>query len=602
MKVPDGTKEELIEEMGALKQRLQELEQSESRFIRNGEILRALLGLHEYASPHNMKELLTKTLDELEMLTGSQIGFFLFLSPDERTVSLQTWSTYTLNKMCATEPIENQYSIDQAGVWADCVRERQAVIHNDYENLPHRKGIPPGHAPVIRELVVPVTQHGRIVAILGVGNKPDDYLAEDVDIVTKMAFLAWTSIERKRLEDLLRESEERHRSVVEDQTEVISRFLHDGTFTFVNNAYCRFFGKPIAELIGKKWQPVVFPEDLPYIEEKLLTLSPSNPVVLIENRVYAGSGKIHWMQFINRGFFDPQGRLIEIQSVGRDITDRKRAEQELFEAENHYQMLFNSIDEGFCIIEMIFDENNNAHDYRFVETNPSFEKLTGLVGVQNKRRRELVLKPEEDWFEIFGKVALTGQSVRVVKRSEQFHRWYDVYAFRPNQTQNRRVAILFNDVTERVLVEEELISKTMALEEMNTALQVLIDHNKEAYRDIEQNIIANIRGGIIPYLERLKKTRLDIGQTALIEIVERNFRDISSPFLRFISSEQYRFTHKELEIISLVKEGKTTKEMAEILLIGKRTVDTYRNNIRHKLGLANKKVNLRTYLLSIGNT
>jgi len=131
------------------------------------------------------------------------------------------------------------------------------------------------------------------------------------------------------------------------------------------------------------------------------------------------------------------------------ITDRKQAEDKLTESKKHYCMLFNAIDEGFCIIEVIFDENEKPIDYRFIEVNPSFEKQTGLINAQGKRMRELAPKHEEHWFEIYGKIALTGQPARFVNRAEQLHRWYDVYAFRFGQPENRQVAILFNDITER---------------------------------------------------------------------------------------------------------------------------------------------------------
>ncbi len=135
--------------------------------------------------------------------------------------------------------------------------------------------------------------------------------------------------ERKRAERTLQASEERYRAVVEDQTEVIGRFTSDGTIIFVNDVYCRFFGKPAAELLGKQWQPVAVADDLPHIEKMLRMLSPSHPVVTIENRVYAANGEVRWMQFVNRAFFDRQGRLGEIQCVGRDITERKRLEADL---------------------------------------------------------------------------------------------------------------------------------------------------------------------------------------------------------------------------------------------------------------------------------
>ena len=139
--------------------------------------------------------------------------------------------------------------------------------------------------------------------------------------------------ERKRAEISLRESEKRYRMAVEDQTEIICRFQTDGTITYVNDVWCRVFGKTHQELHGQKWQPRAVSEDLPLVEAKLQNLSPANPVVVIENRVYWGAGEIRWMQFVNRGFFDRDGRLIEIQAVGRDVTERKLAEEKLYESE-----------------------------------------------------------------------------------------------------------------------------------------------------------------------------------------------------------------------------------------------------------------------------
>lgn len=132
--------------------------------------------------------------------------------------------------------------------------------------------------------------------------------------------------------EALRINKERYRAVVEEQTELISRFAADGTFTFVNNVYCRFFGKAPEELIGQAWKPVCHPDDILDVEAQLRALSPAQPTIVIENRVCSGSGEVRWMQFVNRGFFDISGKLLEIQSVGRDITDRKEAESALREA------------------------------------------------------------------------------------------------------------------------------------------------------------------------------------------------------------------------------------------------------------------------------
>jgi GAF domain-containing protein len=150
-----------------------------------------------------LDELLEATLNEAEALTGSLISFYHFLEADQKTLSLQNWSTKTKAEFCKAEGQGLHYDVAAAGVWVDCIHQRQPVIHNDYASLPHRKGLPPGHAPVVRELVVPVFRGERIVAILGVGNKLRDYTPEDVEMVSLLANLGWEITERKRAEEEL---------------------------------------------------------------------------------------------------------------------------------------------------------------------------------------------------------------------------------------------------------------------------------------------------------------------------------------------------------------------------------------------------------------
>jgi diguanylate cyclase (GGDEF)-like protein/PAS domain S-box-containing protein len=165
------------------------------------EIIRLRLRLWEYAANHPVDELMQKALDEIEELTGSLIGFYHFVEEDQETLSLQAWSTRTLAEFCRAEGKGMHYPISEAGVWVDCVRQRQAVIHNDYASLPHRKGLPAGHAEVIRELVVPTLRDGRLMGILGVGNKPTDYDQQDVELVSYIADLIWSIVERKRADE-----------------------------------------------------------------------------------------------------------------------------------------------------------------------------------------------------------------------------------------------------------------------------------------------------------------------------------------------------------------------------------------------------------------
>ena len=135
--------------------------------------------------------------------------------------------------------------------------------------------------------------------------------------------------DRKKAEEALRESEERYRAVIEDQSEFITRFLPEGTHIFVNEAYCRYFSKTPEEIIGTKFVPQLFDEDKPQVLQHLQNLTRQNPVETMEHRIIMPDGQVRWQQWSDRAIFDEQGNLVEYQSVGRDITERKKAEDEL---------------------------------------------------------------------------------------------------------------------------------------------------------------------------------------------------------------------------------------------------------------------------------
>lgn len=132
--------------------------------------------------------------------------------------------------------------------------------------------------------------------------------------------------ERRGQKDIW-ESEDRYRSVVEDQTEFIVRWLPDGTRTFVNQSYCRFFGKSREELVGTSFFPLILEEDRETVRRKIASLTPENPVATAEHQVHLPDGGIGWQQWTDRAFFR-DGQLVELQSVGRDITEKKRLEEQ----------------------------------------------------------------------------------------------------------------------------------------------------------------------------------------------------------------------------------------------------------------------------------
>jgi PAS domain S-box-containing protein len=139
-----------------------------------------------------------------------------------------------------------------------------------------------------------------------------------------------------------------------------------------------------------------------------------------------------------------------------DITKRKQMEDALRQSEERYRNLFNSIDEGLCVIEMLLDEEGQPADYRFLETNPSFCKQTGIGDAVGKRMREIAPEHEAYWFEIFGNVVLTGEPVRFIREAKELNSWFDGYAFRLGGQEKRKVAVLFRNITARIEVEEAL--------------------------------------------------------------------------------------------------------------------------------------------------
>ncbi len=136
--------------------------------------------------------------------------------------------------------------------------------------------------------------------------------------------------------------------------------------------------------------------------------------------------------------------------------ERIRTDEALRESEARYRTLFNSIDEGFCVIEMIFDDDERAVDYRYLEVNPMFERQTGMYDVIGKRVSEFLPNLEPHWYEMYGKVALTGEAVRVMDEVKGLGRWIDIYACRFGAPESRKVAVVFNDITERRKAEDAL--------------------------------------------------------------------------------------------------------------------------------------------------
>jgi len=147
--------------------------------------------------------------------------------------------------------------------------------------------------------------------------------------------------------------------------------------------------------------------------------------------------------------------------------------------------------------------------------------------------------------------------------------------------------------------DAELEIKTRNLEEVNTALRVLLKGREKDKAELEEKVLSNVKDLVVPYLERLKGTALDANQISFVNILESNLNDIVSSFSRRLSSKYLGLTPTEIRVANLIKDGKTTKEIAEFMNSSGKTIEFHRDNVRRKLGLRNQKANLRTHLLSL---
>ncbi|HEX8557548.1 MAG TPA: ATP-binding protein [Pyrinomonadaceae bacterium] len=249
--------------------------------------------------------------------------------------------------------------------------------------------------------------------------------------------------------DAPRGSDSLRLTILESITDAFFALDRAWRFTYLNRQAERLLRRGREELLGRSvWDE--FPEAFGTAFYEQYRRAADEQVSVTFDEFYPPLGR--WFEV--RAYPSPEGLSVYFH----DVTERRESERRLRESEERYRTLFNSIDEGFCVAEVMFDGGGRAADYRFLEINPSFEKLTGIpsdAALSGRTVRELTPNLEESWFETYGRVALTGEPERFVSGSEAMGRWFDVYAFRVGGADSRKVAILFTNITERVRAERE---------------------------------------------------------------------------------------------------------------------------------------------------
>jgi len=267
-------------------------------------------------------------------------------------------------------------------------------------------------------------------------------------------------------------------------------------------------GSDVDEILHWVWPPAVADEHVKQFRHTLETGKPYFVREFFDVRFDRKVAEYYEWQ-INRIPL-PDGRH-GVVCYFRDISQRVLAQQEISESEERYRSLFNSVDEGFCVIEMIFDDHQKAVDWRYLEVNPSFVALTGIPDIVGKRIRDLVPDHEAYWFEIYGKVVLTGEAIRFVNEAKSLDgRWFDLYAFRLGGPDSCKVAVLFTNITERrqaelaldrlnATLEQRVQARTAELSQANADLQA-VAAAKELLQESEERLLTvaeNLSEGLV---------------------------------------------------------------------------------------------------------
>ena len=289
-----------------------------------------------------------------------------------------------------------------------------------------------------------------------------------------------------------------------------------------------------------------------------------------------------------------------------NITERKQAEETLRETNEYLEKLIDHANAPIILLDP---------DFRITRINNAFQHLTGystdeVIGQEMRilfpkgsRRQSLSMikraSSGEYWKSIEIPIICKHGGIRIVL-------WNSANIYADDDTTVIFTIAQGQDITERkkakqalIKREEELKNKTISLEELNNALKVLLKKRDEDKIELEESVLSNVKGLISPYMISLKRSRLDDRQMGLLGIIESNINEIIAPFSRRLSSKYSNLTPNEIQVAGLVKEGKTTKEIAHLLNSATETIAFHRKNLRKKLGLRNKKSNLRSYLLSL---
>jgi len=353
-----------------------------------GDLLKSRLRLMQAAHAHTRAEFLQIALDEIEASTGSSLGYYHFMGADQQTVSLQSWSSKTTQTLGRLAGAGRRYPVGEAGVWCDCVRLRQPVVHNDYDSLAHCQGLPEGHAPILRLASVPVFRNDRIVAIIGVGNKPTAYTDADLELITLLGDFSWEVVERLEAEEALRTEQNLFRLLMDNAHDRVYFKDLAGRFLRVNQSKLQLHGlTEMSQILGKTDFDLGLGEQarLARLDEEEI-IRTGKPVINREAWGEQADGAKYWFTTNKAPLRDSAGNIVGIFGISHDITARKQMEEQLRDTAQRLQMLWQSVENSPATV-VITDTRGNIQ-----YVNPKFVETTGYTREEAVGRNPRVLK------------------------------------------------------------------------------------------------------------------------------------------------------------------------------------------------------------------
>lgn len=398
---------------------------------------------------------------------------------------------------------------------------------------------------------------------------------------------------------------------IEQSAEGVALSDLDGHLEYVNPSFAKVHGYSPEELIGKHLSVFHTAGQIPSVESANKQLKETGSFKGEICHVTRDGLEFPTVMY-NSLVRDNNGNPIGMAATLRDISERKKYERVLQESKQEKELILNSLVE-----HVIYQDTELrilwANQAVCNSVNLKLEEVIGRFCFEIFWRRT---DPCPDCPLI--KAMETGWPEEIEKDTPDGKYWF-VRGY-PVQDVNGGIVGAIDlalDITKAKQAERdlrnahkklerrvkertrELEAKTQKLEELNIALKVLLSKRDEDKKIFEEDVLSNVNTLILPYVNRLKKIVSDESQKTFVEILESNLKEIILPFSKKTASNYLSLTPVEIQVANLVKQGKRTKEIAKILTLSAKTIESHRENIRKKIGIKNKKVNLRSYLLSI---